>query len=259
MQLTVLLALEAMHQSYAANCLLPHPRAPCHESELGSCVDECSVTEGVRDLKVTEAQQQKVHDKAPRRTTSPEPVEAAAAKPSTSGQAQQQHQALHSGAQKWNSCHFAAPRHVCTMSKLYMTEGYGCWWCLLSTAASSLGSDLHCKAQGGCRGWDVLMLQGSPVPLMGPMHRHHSAPYWPAAPEAPLRRAAALSVVSAFIAPTERQECSISGAKRCLSVDDEAEETAEEREAREAELQKIYEELAKEDGRQAQQGSCWSH
>ena len=45
----------------------------------------------------------------------------------------------------------------------------------------------------------------------------------------------------------------------CLSADDEAEETAEEREAREAELQKIYEELAKEDGRQAQQGSCWSH
>ena len=45
----------------------------------------------------------------------------------------------------------------------------------------------------------------------------------------------------------------------CLSTDDEAEETAEEREAREAELQKIYEELAKEDGRQAQQGSCRSH
>ena len=42
---------------------------------------------------------------------------------------------------------------------------------------------------------------------------------------------------------------------RCLSADDEAEETAEEREAREAELQKIYEELAKEDGRQAQQCS----
>ena len=79
-------------------------QASWHEPELGLCADEGSITEGVRDLKVTEAQQEKVGEKAPRRTTSPEPVEAAAAKPSTSGQAQQQQQALHSGALEWKSC-----------------------------------------------------------------------------------------------------------------------------------------------------------
>ena len=148
-------------------------RAAWQESELGPCADEGSITEGVRDLKVTEAQQQKVHEKVPRRTTSPEPVEAAAAKPSTSGQAQQQQQALHSGAQEWNSCQSAAPRHVCTMSELYMAEGYGCWWGVTSAAASSFGSGMHCKAQGGCLWWDVIELQGSAVPLLAPMHQHH--------------------------------------------------------------------------------------
>ena len=206
MQFTTFLALEAMHLSDAANCLLPSPNEP-HDMKP-SFVRIQTRAASRRACGISRSRRRSKRKCMRRRPG--EPLRRSQRRLQLPSQAPQGRRS--SSSRRCTQVHrsglcvtWQLP-DMCVHCQSCVTGGFGCQWGLMSTAASSLGPDLHCKAQGGCRWWDVMMLRGSPVPLTGPMYQHHPTQHCPASPETDLWRAAALSIVSAFTQSTAPAE-----------------------------------------------------